>query len=97
MNRDLTTAAATLGVGPRRLRQKLRDMGVITKSGDLACAYRSGPRFVVETRQRWNDTLSQWVHYPIILVTEPGIEWLASTLGTPVRQMPPRPSAEPQL
>lgn len=93
MNRDITAAAAVLGIGPHRLRRKLRDMGVLTKSGELACAYRDQGRFLVETRQRWNAHISQHVHYGVVLVTEPGIQWLAEVLGKPVRQMPPRGAA----
>lgn len=81
MNRDLTQAAAVLGIGPRKLRRRLREMGVIDHEGALACAYRDKGHLYTDTRQRWNPAIGNWTHYGVIMATEGGIEWLAKQLG----------------
>lgn len=81
MNRDLDQAAAVLGIGPRKLRRRLREMGVIDHEGKLASAYRDQGNLYVDTRQRWNPSIGNWTSYGVIMSTERGIEWLAGQLG----------------
>ena len=81
MNRDLEQAAAVLGIGPRKLRRRLREMGVIDHEGNLACAFRDKGNLYVDTRQRWNPAIGNWTNYGVIMSTERGIEWLADQLG----------------
>jgi len=84
MNRTLDQAAAVLGIGPRKLRNQLREMGVIDHEGVLACAYRDKGLLYTDTRQRWNPSIGSWVSYGVIMSTERGIEWLAEKLGITV-------------
>ena len=84
MNRTLDQAAAVLGIGPRKLRKRLRDMGVIDHQGALACAYRDKGLLYTDTRQRWNPAIGSWVSYGVIMATERGVEWLAVKLGITV-------------
>jgi len=81
MNRNLDQAAAVLGIGPRKLRSQLRELGVIDHEGNLAPAYRDKGHLYVDTRQRWNPSIGNWTSYGVIMSTERGIEWLAGQLG----------------
>ncbi|WP_312224313.1 phage antirepressor KilAC domain-containing protein [Stutzerimonas nitrititolerans] len=81
MNRDLTQAAAVLGLGPRKLRRQLRTLGILDHEGKLASAYRDKGHLYVDTRQRWNASISSWTSYGVVMSTERGIEWLAKQLG----------------
>ncbi|WP_312374336.1 phage antirepressor KilAC domain-containing protein [Stutzerimonas nitrititolerans] len=81
MNRDLTQAAAVLGLGPRKLRRQLRERGILDHEGNLTSAYRDKGHLYVDTRQRWNPAIGNWTHYGVVMSTERGIEWLAKQLG----------------
>lgn len=81
MNRTLDQAAAVLGIGPRKLRRRLREIGVIDHEGTLAPAYRDKGHLYVDTRQRWNASIGSWTSYGVVMSTERGIEWLAGQLG----------------
>lgn len=89
MHRDVSQAAAVLGVKPGSLRKQLRAMGVLTQIGELACRHREGPHFFVQTRQRWNPRINTYVHYGVVMVTEAGIGWLARQLDIQVVQADP--------
>lgn len=84
MNRDLNQAAALLGLGPRKLRDRLRELGLLNHAGELISTERGKGRLFVETRSRWNRSINGWSHYGLVMVTEPGIAWLAEQLGIPV-------------
>jgi hypothetical protein len=86
MNRTLTKAAAVLGLKPTALRQKLRDLGVLTQMGELACKCRDTGYLYVDTRSRWNPSIGKYSHYGVVMVTEQGMGWLAQQLGINVTQ-----------
>lgn len=80
MHRNVDQAAAVLGLKPSTLRQRLRELGVLNQMGELACKYREGPYFFVETRQRWNPHFNSYAYYGVVMVTEAGVGWLARKL-----------------
>ncbi len=80
MNRDLKQAAAVLGIGPRKLRRRLREIGVIDHEGTLAPAYRDKGHLYIDTRSRWNPAIKSYTHYGVVMATEAGIAWLADQL-----------------
>lgn len=84
MNRDLNQAAAVLGLRPRKLREQLRERGIINHQGELASRYRDQGHLYVDTRSRWNKAINGWSHYGVVMVTELGIAWLAAQLAIPV-------------
>ncbi len=84
MNRSLDQAAAVLGIKPRALRNKLRELGVLTQLGELACKYRDKGHLYTDTRSRWNTNLRTYSHYGVVMATEQGIGWLAQQLGVNV-------------
>jgi hypothetical protein len=84
MNRDLNQAAAVLGLRPRKLREQLRERGVIDHQGELASRYRGQGHLYVDTRSRWNKAINGWSHYGVVMVTEQGIAWLAAQLAVAV-------------
>lgn len=86
MNRDLDATAAVLGIGPRILRRRLRELGILQQNGELACAHRDKGYLFVETRSRWNPSIGAWSHYPVVMTTEAGIAWLATKLDITVTQ-----------
>lgn len=81
MNRTLDQAAAVLGLKPRALRNQLRELGVLTQLGELACKYRDKGHLYIETRSRWNTNIRTYSHYGVVMATEQGIGWLAEQLG----------------
>lgn len=81
MNRTLTQAAAVLGLKPTALRQQLRDLGVLTQMGELACKYRDKGHLYIDTRSRWNQSIGKHSHYAVVMATEQGMAWLAQQLG----------------
>ncbi len=86
MNRTLDQAAAVLGQKPRAFRQRLRELGILTQMGELACKYRDKGHLYIDTRQRWNRHLNSYSYYAVVMVTEQGIGWLAQQLGITVNQ-----------
>lgn len=88
MHRDLTATAALLGIGPRKLRLRLRELGILDKSGLVASAHRDRGYLFVETRSRWNGRIKSWTHYGVVMTTEKGVAWLAEQLGIAVQRMP---------
>lgn len=81
MNRTLDQTAAVLGIKPRAFRTRLRELGILNSSGDLASQYRDQCRLYSDPRVRWNPTIGKPVHYAVVMVKEPGVEWLAMKLG----------------
>lgn len=84
MNRNLTQAAAVLGIKPRALRMQLRERGIITAAGTLAAPYVGQGNLYMDPRSRWNRTLNTYSHYAVLMATERGISWLAALLGITV-------------
>jgi phage antirepressor YoqD-like protein len=84
MNRDLNQAAAVLGLRPRKLREQLRERGVIDHQGELASRYRGQGHLYVETRATHVKGLGRVKHYGVVMVTEQGIAWLAAQLAVAV-------------
>lgn len=80
MNRTLDQTAALLGLKPRAFRTRLRELGVLNSSGDLASAHRERGYLFSDPRSRWNPTLHNYAHYSVVLVKEVGVEWIAKKL-----------------
>lgn len=93
MHRNLDATAAILGLGPRKLRTQLRALGILTQTGDLACKYRDRGHLFVEPKQRWNKRIGAWAHYGVVMVTEPGVTWLAKQLGIGITTAPTKDAA----
>lgn len=93
MNRNLDQAAAVLGIGPRKLRARLRELGLLNSYGELISTERGRGRMYVDTRSRWNPSIGGWTHYGVVMVTEDGLAWLARRLGITVTRVPPREEA----
>jgi len=89
MHRTLDATAALLGIGPRKLRRRLRDLGVLDHAGDLTSTHRDKGRLFVDCRSRWNPSINGWSHYGVVMTTEAGVAWIAQQLGIEVRRMPP--------
>lgn len=84
MNRDLNQAAAVLGVRPRKLREQLRERGIIDQQGELASRYRDQGHLYTETRATHVKGLGRVKHYGVVMVTETGIAWLAKQLAVAI-------------
>jgi len=93
MHRTTAATAALLGIGPRKMRRRLRDLGVLDHTGNLTCAHREKGRFFVDTRSRWNPSINGWTSYGVVMVTEAGVEWIAQQFGIPITRMPPPDAA----
>ncbi|TLX65096.1 hypothetical protein DN820_01940 [Stutzerimonas nosocomialis] len=86
MNRTLDQAAAVLGIGPRKLRARMRDLGLLNHAGELISTERGQGRLFVDTRARWNRRINGYSHYGVVMATEAGIAWLAKQLDITVTQ-----------
>lgn len=80
MNRTLDQAAAVLGIGPRKLRARMRALGLLNHAGELISSERGQGRLFVDTRSRWNPAINSYTHYGVVMATEDGIAWLAEQL-----------------
>lgn len=89
MHRTLDDTAAVLGIGPRKLRRRLRDMGILNHAGELSCQNRERGYLFTQPRSRWNASINGWTHYGVVMTTEAGVAWLAEQLGVEVQRMPP--------
>jgi hypothetical protein len=81
MNRTLDETAAVLGLKPRKLREQLRSLRVLTQSGDLASHHRGGGNLFSDPRSVQIGTTNRYKHYAVVMVTEAGVPWLAKKLG----------------
>jgi len=81
MNRTLDQTAALLGLKPRAFRTRLRELGVLNSSGDLASAHRERGYLFSDPRSRWNPAIGKPVHYAVVMVKEAGVEWIAKKLN----------------
>jgi hypothetical protein len=81
MNRTLDETAAVLGLKPRAFRARLRELRILTMSGDLASHHRDKGYLFSDPRSRWNPSIKQHSHYAVVMVKEAGVAWLATQLG----------------
>lgn len=81
MNRNLDQTAALLGLKPRTLRTRLRELRVLNADGTLASQHRDKGYLYSDPRSHWNPSIQQYRHYAVVMVKEPGIAWLAKQLG----------------
>ncbi len=86
MNRTLDATAAVLGLKPRSFRKRLRELGILTQSSDLASKHRDRGYLYADARSRWNPSIHTFSHYSVVMVTEKGVAWLAKQLGVEVTQ-----------
>lgn len=84
MNRTIPQAAAVLGIGPRKLRARMRELGLIDDDNKLVSRERDRGRLFIDTRMRPNSAIGGYSHYGVIMVTEKGMGWLAGLLGITV-------------
>lgn len=84
MNRDLTAAAAVLGITRNKLRAHLREQGLLNHEGGLISSLRTEGRLFTDTRSRWNQSIGRYSYYGVVMATEAGIGWLAAQLGITV-------------
>ncbi|RMO12223.1 hypothetical protein ALQ47_00241 [Pseudomonas cichorii] len=86
MNRNLDATAAVLGIKPRALRKRLRELGILTHTGDLASKYRDQGYLYSDPRSRYNEAIRAYSHYAVVMVKEAGIPWLAKQLGITINE-----------
>ena len=84
MNRTLDQTAAVLGIKPRAFRTRLRELGILNSSGDLASQYRDQGRLYSDPRVRWNPTIGKPIHYAVVMVKEEGVKGIAQKLNITV-------------
>lgn len=84
MNRTLDQTAALLGLKPRALRARLRELRILTAGGDLASQHRDKGYLYSDPRSHWNPSIQQYRHYAVVMVKEPGVAWLAKQLDIPL-------------
>lgn len=87
MNRTLDQTAALLGLKPRAFRTRLRELQILTQEGDLASQHRDRGFLFSDPRSTWNPKLGNYRHYAVVMVKEPGVEWLAKKLGVTVTKI----------
>lgn len=83
MNRTLDETAALLGIKPRTFRKRLRELRILTSAGELASPYRDGDYLYSDTRSFYNAAIHQYQAYAVVMVKEPGVQFLAQKLGGP--------------
>jgi hypothetical protein len=81
MNRTLAETAAVLGLKPRAFRTRLRELGILNSSGDLASQYRDRGHLYSDPRSTLIPSLNKCRHYSVVMVKEGGVDWLAKKLG----------------
>lgn len=81
MNRTLDETAALLGLKPRAFRAKLRELGILNSSGDLASQHRDRGYLFSDPRITLIPPHNKPRHYSVVMVKEGGVDWLAKKLG----------------
>ncbi|MNR18697.1 hypothetical protein D3C85_1354380 [compost metagenome] len=81
MNRTLEETAAVLGLKPRVFRTRLRELGILNTSGDLASQHRDRGYLYSDPRSTFIRSINKYRHYAVIMVKEEGVDWLAKKLG----------------
>lgn len=80
-NRTLDETAALLGLKPRAFRTRLRELGILNSSGDLASRYRDRGYLFSDPRITLIPPHHKPRHYSVVMVKEDGVDWLAKKLG----------------
>ncbi|WP_065259015.1 hypothetical protein [Pseudomonas bananamidigenes] len=80
-NRTLDETAALLGLKPRAFRARLRELGILNSSGDLASQHRGRGYLFSDPRSTVIPGINKLRHYAVVMVKEEGIDWLAKKLG----------------
>ncbi|MGP6423893.1 hypothetical protein [Pseudomonas pharyngis] len=80
-NRTLDETAALLGLKPRAFRARLRELGILNNSGDLASQHRDRGYLFSDPRSTVIPGINKLRHYAVVMVKEEGIDWLAKKLG----------------
>ena len=81
MNRTLDETAAVLGLKPRAFRTRLRELGILNSSGDLASQHRDRGYLFSDPRTTLIPSLNKCRHYSVVMVKDDGVTWLAKKLG----------------
>lgn len=81
MNRTLDETAAVLGLKPRAFRTRLRELGILNSSGDLASSHRDRGYLYSDPRSTLIPSINKCRHYSVVMVKEEGIEWIAKKLN----------------
>jgi len=81
MNRTLDETAAVLGLKPRAFRARLRELGILNTSGDLASQHRNRGYLYSDPRSTLIPSINKYRHYAVVMVKEEGVDWLAKKLG----------------
>lgn len=80
-NRTLDETAALLGLKPRAIRTRLRELGILNSSGDLASRHRDRGYLFSDPRITLIPPHNKPRHYSVVMVKEDGVDWLAKKLG----------------
>lgn len=81
MNRTLDETAALLGLKTRAFRTRLRELGILNSSGDLASQHRDRGYLFSDPRSTLIPSINKYRHYSVVMVKEEGVDWLAKKLG----------------
>ena len=81
MNRTLDETAAVLGLKPRAFRTRLRELGILNSSGELASQHRDRGYLYSDPRSTLIPSLNKCRHYSVVIVKEAGVDFLAKKLG----------------
>ncbi|MGO4364498.1 hypothetical protein [Pseudomonas sp. PAB10] len=81
MNRTLDETAAVLGIKPRAFRTRLRELGILNSSGDLASQHRDRGYLYSDPRSTLIPSINKCRHYSVVMVKEEGIDWIAKKLN----------------
>lgn len=87
MSRSLSQAAERLGLGHRKLMQRMRDLGLLGKD-NLPANPEATKDFLVTRESRWYHEKLGMQYKRTTRVTDIGLPWLAKQLGIE-RPMPP--------
>jgi hypothetical protein len=93
MNRTIREAAQVLGVSETRLRDHLRGTNAVNRDGSLAAKHIGGGKLFMDPRVTTPKHFGRPKHYAVLMVTEQGIDWLASQLGVAITNIPSKDSA----
>lgn len=81
MNRTLDQTAAVLGLKPRAFRTRLRELRILTTTGDLASHHRDRGHLYSDPRSVQIGKTNRYRHYAVVMVKESGVDWLAKKLN----------------
>jgi predicted ArsR family transcriptional regulator len=93
MNRTIREAAQVLGISEASLREHLRSRNAINRDGTLAAKHIGGGKLFMDPRVTTPKKFGRPKHYAVLMVTEQGIDWLATQLGVAITNVPSKDSA----